>query len=127
MARILVVDDDPMMLELYREILAGAGHEVSIAENGTQALTRTDDQRDQPDLIVVDLMMPNLNGYEFVKRLRLVERHAKTPVIAASNLSTGEWALRAGADRFIAKPFRSHELIAVINELLSKGGATRAE
>ena len=118
MARILVIDDDPMMRELYREILAGAGHEISITENGTQALARIDDHRDQPDLIVVDLMMPNLNGYEFVKRLRLVDRHAKTPVIAASNLSTGEWALHAGADRFLAKPFRSQELIALINELL---------
>jgi CheY-like chemotaxis protein len=66
MAKILVIDDDPMMLELYREILAQAGHEVVIAENGTQGLARSESQ---PELIVVDLMMPNLNGYEFVKQL----------------------------------------------------------
>lgn len=120
MARILVIDDDPMMLELYREILARAGHDVAIAENATQALSRTDRQHDQPELIVVDLMMPNLSGYEFVKRLRLIDRHAATPVIAASGLSSGEWALRAGADRFLAKPFRSHELIALVDELLSE-------
>jgi CheY-like chemotaxis protein len=118
-AKILVVDDDPMMLQLYREILAQVGHDVSIAENGTQALARTEGQTHQPDLIVVDLMMPNLNGYEFLKRLRLIRGHISTPVIAASVLDTGEWALRAGADRFLPKPFRSHELIALVDEMLS--------
>jgi DNA-binding response OmpR family regulator len=117
-ARILVVDDEPMMLDLYREILGQAGHDVGIAENGTQALARTEDE---PDLIVVDLMMPNLNGYEFVKRLRAIEGHAATPVVAVSGLSTGKWALRVGADRFLAKPFRSDELLALIDELLSDG------
>ena len=116
MAKILVIDDDPMMLELYREILTAKGHDVVIAENGIQGLARTDRH---PDLIVVDLMMPNLNGYEFVKQLRAVDGQAATPVIAASGLSTGEWALRTGADRFIRKPFRSNELIALVDELLN--------
>jgi DNA-binding response OmpR family regulator len=118
MAMILVIDDDPMMLELYREILARAGHEVVIAENGTQGLVRSDRN---PELIVVDLMMPNMNGYEFVKQLRATEGHAATPIIASSSLSTGEWALRLGANRFLAKPFRSHELLALIDELLGGG------
>jgi twitching motility two-component system response regulator PilH len=121
MAKILVIDDDPMMLELYREILTHAGHEVVIAENGSQGLARSERQ---PELIVVDLMMPNLNGYEFVKQLRSTEGHRTTPVIAVSGLSTGQWALRSGADRFLAKPVRSHELIATIEELL--GGAKPA-
>lgn len=118
MAKILVIDDDPMMLELYHEILTRVGHDVVIAENGMEGLARADRQ---PDLIVVDLMMPNLDGYEFVKQLRATDGHATTPVIAASGLSTGEWALRAGADRFLAKPFRSEELIAVIDEVLGGG------
>jgi twitching motility two-component system response regulator PilH len=118
MAKILVIDDDPMMLELYREILTQAGHEVVIAENGTHGLARSERQ---PELIVVDLMMPNLNGYEFVKQLRATDGHRTTPVIAVSGLSTGQWALRSGADRFLGKPFRSHELIAVIDELLGGG------
>lgn len=71
----------------------------------------------RPELIVVDLMMPNLNGYEFVKRLRVIDGHARTPVIAASGLSSGEWALRLGADRFLAKPFHNRELLALVNEL----------
>lgn len=115
--RILVVDDDPMMLELYREILTRVGHEVLIAENGTQGLARSDRK---PDLIIVDLMMPNLNGYEFLRQLRSMNGHAATPVIAASGVSTGEWALRGGADRFLRKPFRSADLIALVDELLSR-------
>jgi CheY-like chemotaxis protein len=117
-ATILVIDDDPLMLELYREVLGNAGHKVSIAENGTQALARTEGQTNQPDLIVVDLMMPNLNGYDFLRELRARSAHAATPVIAASGLSTGQWALKAGANRFLQKPFRNHELIALIDELL---------
>jgi CheY-like chemotaxis protein len=115
-AKILVIDDDPMMLELYREVLERLGHEILIAENGTQGLARADRK---PDLIVVDLLMPNLNGYDFIKQLRAIEGQAATPVIAASGLSTGEWALRTGADRFLAKPFRNQELIALVEELLS--------
>jgi CheY-like chemotaxis protein len=122
-AKILVIDDDPKMLELYSEILTGVGHQVVIAENGTQGLARTDRR---PDLIVVDLMMPNLNGYDFVKQLRSIDGHAATPVIAASGLSTGEWAVRAGATRFLSKPFRSADLIALIDELLPLGGGAAA-
>jgi len=122
-AKILVIDDDPKMLELYREILTPAGHQVVIAENGTQGLARTDRQ---PELIVVDLMMPNLNGYDFVKQLRSLDGHSATPVIAASGLSTGEWAVRAGANRFLSKPFRAADLIALIDELLLPGGGSAA-
>ena len=121
MAKILAIDDDPMMLELYQEILTRAGHQVAIAENGTQGLARAERQ---PDLIVVDLMMPNLNGYEFMRELRALGGHASTPLIAASGLSTGEFALRAGANRFLAKPFRNHELTALVEELLSESGAS---
>ena len=123
MAKILVIDDDPVMLDLYREVLTRAGHEVVIAENGTQGLARVDRK---PDLVVVDLMMPNLNGYDFVKQLRSMDGQTATPVIAASGLSTGEWALKAGADRFLPKPFRSGELMALVDELLSSGGGAAA-
>jgi len=107
------------MLELYGEILMGSDHEVLIAENGTQGLARADRK---PDLVIVDLMMPNLNGYEFLKQLRAIDGHASAPGNAASGFSTGERALRAGADRFMAKPFQRRELIALVDSLLSTGG-----
>ncbi len=123
LAKILVIDDDPQMREPYSEILTRAGHEVAIAENGTEGLARTEGQ---PELIVVDLMMPNLSGYDFVKQLRSIEGHADTPVIAASGLADGEWAVRARATRFLSKPFRAAELIALIDELLLPGGGSAA-
>lgn len=115
LAKILVVDDDPKTLELYRDVLGGAGHEVVVAENGALGLVRSERR---PALIVADLMMPNLNGYEFVKRLRETEGHATTPVIVVSGIATGEWALQVGADRFLPKPFRPRELLAIVDELL---------
>ena len=120
MAKILVIDDDPMMLELYREILTRRGHDVVLAENGTQGLARAV----EVELIIVDLMMPNLNGYEFMKQVRTLDGQSQgsIPIIAASGLGTDELALAAGADRFIRKPFRSPELMALVDELLGAGG-----
>jgi len=116
----LVVDDDPKTLELYREVLGDAGHDVVTAEDGIQGLARADSN---PSLIIVDLMLPNMNGYEFVERLRATDGHSSTPVIVVSGVATGEWALRVGADRFLRKPFRPSELRTHVEELLSRGGA----
>jgi len=120
LARILVVDDDPKTLELYRDVLGDAGHEVVTAEDGIQGLARADSN---PSLIVVDLMLPKMNGYEFVERLRATDGHASTPVIVVSGVATGEWSLHVGADRFLRKPFRPRELVALVEELLAGGGA----
>ncbi len=65
MGRILVIDDDPKTLDLYREVLESAGHDATLAENGVVGLAQSDPTI---DLTVVDLMMPNMNGYEFMKR-----------------------------------------------------------
>ena len=116
-AKILVIDDDRMMRELYEAILTRGGHEVVLAENGARGLANLDQR---PDLIVVDLQMADLNGYEFMKQLRSLDGGA-TPVIAASGLATGEFALRSGADRFLQKPFHSDDLVALVNGLLAEG------
>ena len=123
MARILVVDDDPITLELYRDALAAAGHEVAVAGDGTLGL---DLANAQVELIVVDLMHPTLNSREFVKRLRATNGHASIPTVIVSGVPTGEWALRVGADRFLRKPFRPHELVALVEELLSEERAPQA-
>ena len=116
MAKILVIDDDRMMRDLYVEVLTRGGHEVVLAENGAEGLARLGQR---PDLIVVDLQMADMNGYEFVKELRARDGRGTIPVIVSSGLGTGEYALRVGADRFLAKPFRSHELVALVDELLA--------
>jgi DNA-binding response OmpR family regulator len=117
MAKILVIDDDRMMRELYEAILTRSGYEVVLAENGAIGLASLGQR---PDLIVVDLQMGDLNGYEFMKQLRSLDGQGATPVIASSGLATGEFALRAGADRFLQKPFHGHELVAIVEELLAE-------
>ena len=81
MARILVIDDDRMMRELYQEILTRRGHAVILAENGTEGLAKVEEN---PDLIIVDLTMADGDGYEFLKRLRAIPGRATTPVIVSS-------------------------------------------
>jgi twitching motility two-component system response regulator PilH len=97
---------------------------VVVAQDGLQGLARAERN---PALILVDLMLPNLNGYEFVKRLRATDGHASTPVVVISGFATGEWALRVEADRFLQKPFRSRELVALVDELLDEGPSLRRE
>ena len=120
MARILVIDDDRMMRELYQEILTRRGHAVILAENGTEGLAKDEEN---PDLIIVDLTMADGDGYEFLKRLRAIPERATTPVIVSSGQLAGDIAI-AGADRFLAKPFRGSELIALVDELLASSRGT---
>jgi len=107
-----------MMRELYQEILTRRGHAVILAENGTEGLAKVEEN---PDLIIVDLTMADGDGYEFLKRLRAVPGRATTPVIVSS--LAGDVAI-AGADRFLAKPFRANELNALVDELLSSSRGT---
>ncbi len=120
MARILVIDDDRMMRELYQEILTRRGHAVILAENGTEGLAKVEEN---PDLIIVDLTMADGDGYEFLKRLRAIPERATTPVIVSSGQLAGDVAI-AGADGFLAKPFRGSELIALVDELLASSRGT---
>lgn len=116
MAKILVVDDDPMTLELYREALSGAGRQVITAVDGAEALVR---MGEAPVLIVADLITPRLDGYAFIKRLRESTTDAKTPIIVVSASATGEWSIKVGADRFLRKPVDLGELRAAVDELLA--------
>ncbi len=107
MARVLVVEDDPKLLELYVEVLSGAGYQVLEARDGVEAMQRMEFG---PAIVVLDLEMPQANGYEFLEQLRASRDHASVPVIVISGIATGEWALRVGANEFLAKPFEITKL-----------------
>jgi CheY-like chemotaxis protein len=115
-ARILVVDDEPDTLRLYSDVLRDAGHEVLGAADGEEALELLDRR---PDLVLLDLMMPRLNGYEFMKRLGGMTADTRIPIVATSGLATGQWATRMGATRFLKKPFDLEELVDVVLQLLT--------
>jgi len=120
-AKIFVVDDEPDVVELLRTILELEGFEVESACEGRVALARI--LADPPDLLILDLMMPGLDGMEMLKLLRLDPQGADLPVIIVS-ARTGQidqiGSLQLGANAYICKPFSNRELIAQVRQLLGE-------
>lgn len=119
--RILVVDDEPDLLELIRYNLAGAGFQVSTSANGLDALERT--ARGGFDLVVLDLMLPGLPGTEVCRSIRANPSTATLPVImltARSEDTDKIVGLEIGADDYMTKPFNPRELVARIKAILRR-------
>jgi len=117
-ARVLVVEDDADLRELWVVVLRDAGYEVVEARDGAQAFARL---KPKPSAVVLDLMMPVVDGYEFLRQLRASSRYAAIPVIVVSGTATGTWSLRVGADRYLAKPFEVDVLTALVGEVIQAG------
>lgn len=121
MARILIVDDDTRVCRMIEAVLKGLGHFVLVANNGTAALEEA--ARVLPDLVILDVMMPDLSGYEVCRRLRSSVRLANTPVIfltARSMVSDRVEGFEAGADDYLVKPFDLRELELRVEALLRR-------
>ncbi len=117
-AHILAIDDDPTLLELFRRILEPAGYSVDTAIDGKLALTLL--QSNLPDLILLDIKMPVLDGYEV---LTLIRQHSNVPVIMVTGVrDTGslDKALGSGADDYVTKPFHINELLARVQVKLRR-------
>ena len=119
MKRLFVVDDEPDVVELLQTILRGEGLEVEIATDGRSALARI--LANPPDLVVLDLMMPDLDGFELLKLLRLDAVGATIPVLIVS-ARTGQQdqieSLQLGANAYICKPFSPRDLVRQVRLLL---------
>jgi CheY-like chemotaxis protein len=112
MASILIVDDEPDVRFMIRLILEHAGHQVTEAANGAMALQRI--QEKLPDLIVTDIMMPVMNGVEFIARLRADPVMSGIPILAV----TGDPERAGEADATLAKPFVPKDMVAFAASLL---------
>ncbi|MBI4390680.1 MAG: response regulator [candidate division NC10 bacterium] len=117
--RVLVVDDNAQARELLRAALLAEGYAVTLAEGGEEALTKVAEE--VPELILLDINMPGLNGYEVCSRLKGTEATRLIPIIFLTSMSDLEDKLRGievGADDFLTKPFRKVELLARVKSLL---------
>lgn len=119
MAQVLVVDDDPKLLNMLRRTLMYEGFHVLTAADGNQALTEV--QAHRPDVIVLDWMMPGMSGIEVLKRLRAL--NDKTLILMLTARDAVEHrveGLESGADDYLVKPFAPSELLARIHALLRR-------
>jgi CheY-like chemotaxis protein len=116
--RILVVDDVPQNVRLLEAVLQPRGYEVVTASDGPAALELVDSSR--PDLVLLDVLMPGMDGYAVCRRIREREETALLPVIMVTSSAGPEkrQAIEAGADDFVQKPFDQHELLTRVRSLL---------
>lgn len=117
--RILVIDDEVEIVSALQIILEHAGYEVLTASEGMEGLIKAKEQK--PDLVVLDLLMPKLNGYQVCRMLKFDKAYSHIPIIMLTALSSKddqEWGRKTNADDYIIKPFESKDLINKIKALL---------
>ena len=123
MTRVLVVDDDPLVREAIVAMTTRAGHEVTEAENGAVALRNH--EQTPADVIVLDVVMPVMEGIETIRALRKCDPNVKIIAISGGAPSGGstylKYASNLGAHAVLSKPFRNSELLACIDALLDAG------
>lgn len=118
-ARVLVVDDEPDLIRILEFGLRAAGYQVEIAADGQEGLKKAREIR--PDIILLDLMLPKLDGYKVCRLLKFDERYRHIPIIILSaRTQEGDQALakEMGANRFITKPYEFSEILSHIEALL---------
>jgi len=118
--RVLVVDDFPDAREMYAEYLSYAGFDVIEAGNGAEALDRAVDS--QPDVIVMDLSLPVMDGWEATRRLKARSETTNIPIVALTGhvlAGISEGAKRAGCDAFVTKPCLPEDLVKEIRKVLN--------
>jgi class 3 adenylate cyclase len=118
-AKVLVVDDTPQNVKLLADLLAAKGYAPVTASSGEEALAKLAQER--PSLVLLDIMMPGLSGYDVCRRIRADAATALLPVVLVTSLDPGEERLKgieAGADDFVQKPFSHAELLARVRSLL---------
>ena len=123
-AKILIVDDDPEMVELLGLALTEAGYSPRAATTGREAIAEA--QRLSPDLVILDLLLPDLNGFSVCEDLRRQPGTASVPIIMITGLA-GRFprlvGVEMGVNAYVNKPFQTQELVSCVDVLLRKSGA----
>jgi twitching motility two-component system response regulator PilH len=119
MARILIVDDSPSQLLGIKRIVEKLGHETLTAEDGAAGVEAA--KREKPDLILMDVVMPNLNGFQATRTITKDTETAGIPIVLVTTKDQETdkvWGIRQGAKAYVTKPIKEEELVAVLKELL---------
>lgn len=127
-AQLLLVDDEPGVRESVKEYLQESGFNVQVASNAGDAWQML--QQQTPDLVISDVMMPRVDGYQFLKQLREDPRYKTLPVVflTARGMTTDRiQGYQAGCDAYLPKPFDADELVAIIENLLERRTTTSGE
>lgn len=127
MARILIVDDSPSQLMGIRRIVEKLGHEACTAEDGAEGVDKA--RSELPDLILMDVVMPNLNGFQATRAITRdpATKHIPVIMVTTKDQDTDRvWGMRQGAKAYLSKPFSESELSDVIGQWLGGGDAPPA-
>jgi len=119
MAKVMVVDDAYSDLKLMESILQSAGHQVVSYADGAQLEERL--LAEQPDILLLDIIMPNRNGYEILRALKKDDRTRRTPVVLVTSKNQESdrlWGKRQGADEYVSKPFTPEQLLTVVRRFV---------
>lgn len=121
--RILLAEDEPNIVESLRFLLQRAGFDVDVEANGRAALDAVAASR--PDVLILDVMLPEIDGLEVLRRLRSQQSCVHLPVLmltAKGQREDRERAIEAGADLFLTKPFANADLVSAVQELADRSG-----
>jgi two-component system, cell cycle response regulator DivK len=119
--RILVAEDQEDLRAILRFTLEGAGYDVVEAMNGAEAVAKAETER--PNLVLMDIQMPILDGYEATRRIKALAGMAQTPIVAVSSFAMKgdeEKARAAGCDAYVTKPYSPRQLLALVRKLLAR-------
>jgi len=119
MARILIVDDSPSQLLGIKRIVEKLGHEALTAEDGAAGVVVA--KQEKPSLILMDVVMPNLNGFQATRTISKDPETAHIPIVLVTTKDQETdkvWGMRQGAKAYVTKPIKEEELVAVLKELL---------
>jgi DNA-binding response OmpR family regulator len=125
--KVLVVDDDPGVRRMVQDVLELEGYAVALADDGFAALRAI--ESDRPDCVVLDVMMPGMDGHAVLNRIRAAadDRHLPVVMLTAAADDTQAWrAWTEGVDYFLSKPFEAEELLRFLDCLFENGGPARS-
>jgi len=121
MAKILIVDDSPMQVKILRKMLEKLGHTVYEGDSGEAGIRLTENYL--PDLVMLDVVMPDINGFDATRQIRKNPKTKSIPIVLVSSKAQEtdkQWGMRQGANGYLVKPFNKAELMEVVGSFLGK-------